>query len=401
MKILALNYRDRMHPAAGGAERHLHQIFSRLVERGHQVVLLTTSFPGASEREIVDGILVVRHGGDLTFQFTVAKYLKKLDKEFDFDVVYEDLNKLPLFTPQLTKKPHLVQIHHLWRSSIFAETNFVVAFGVWLFETLIPRIYQKSRFVAVSPSTIAELEKLGVGHNRIALVYNGTNGAPAGFEKTEKSVPQESSIAGNVNAPYFLWLSRVHKYKGILTALEAFKIFAKSHKNVRLKIAGDGPMLKDLPKILDRLDPNGNLDLARRIDLLGFVSKERKTELMAGALALLQTSYKEGWGLTVIEAAELGTTTIASKVPGLVDSVRDGETGLLFKKKSAKDCANCMSRIAEIPELRRTLETGAETFAATFSWDRAANETEKLLLNIINAHSPHGENACKNQENCK
>ena len=377
MRILVLNYRDRKNPNAGGAERHLHQIFSRLVKRGHQVVLLTTSFAGAMERETVDGIQVIRHGGDLAFQFTVAKYLKKLDKEFGFDIVFEDLNKLPLFTPQLTQKPHLIQIHHLWRNSIFAETNFVVAFGVWLFETLIPRIYRKSRFVAVSPSTIRELEKLGIGNNRIALVYNGTNGAPADFKKADKSESDE---------PYFLWLSRVHKYKGILTALEAFSIFANKASanacNVRLKIAGDGPMLKKLPGYIAGLDKNAKVKIADRVDLLGFVSKEDKQSLMAHALALLQTSQKEGWGLTVIEAAELGTTTIASKVPGLVDSVLDGKTGLLFEKSNAASCANCMARIVDIPELRETLELGAERHAATFSWDRAADETEKLLQSI-------------------
>ncbi len=377
MRILVLNYRDRKNPNAGGAERHLHQIFSRLVKRGHQVVLLTTSFAGAMERETVDGIQVIRHGGDLAFQFTVAKYLKKLDKEFDFDIVFEDLNKLPLFTPQLTQKPHLIQIHHLWRNSIFAETNFVVAFGVWLFETLIPRIYRKSRFVAVSPSTIRELEKLGIGNNRIALVYNGTNGAPADFKKADKSENKE---------PYFLWLSRVHKYKGILTALEAFSIFANKASanacNVRLKIAGDGPMLKKLPGYIAGLDKNAKVKIADRVDLLGFVSKEEKERLMTHALALLQTSQKEGWGLTVIEAAELGTTTIASKVPGLVDSVLDGKTGLLFEKSNAASCANCMARIVDIPELRETLELEAERHAATFSWDRAADETEKLLQSI-------------------
>lgn len=380
MRILVLNYRDRKNPNAGGAERHLHQIFSRLVKRGHQVVLLTTSFAGAMERETVDGIQVIRHGGDLAFQFTVAKYLKKLDKEFDFDIVFEDLNKLPLFTPQLTQKPHLIQIHHLWRNSIFAETNFVVAFGVWLFETLIPRIYRKSRFVAVSPSTIRELEKLGIGNNRIALVYNGTNGAPADFKKADKS---------ENNEPYFLWLSRVHKYKGILTALEAFSIFANKVSanacNVRLKIAGDGPMLKKLPGYIAGLDKNAKVKIADRVDLLGFVSKEEKERLMTHALALLQTSQKEGWGLTVIEAAELGTTTIASKVPGLVDSVLDGKTGLLFEKSNAASCANCMARIVDIPELRETLELEAERHAATFSWDRAADETEKLLQSIVEA----------------
>ena len=67
----------------------------------------------------VADIQVVRHGGDLLFQWTVIKEFKKLDKEFEFDVIFEDLNKLPLFTPHLTKKPHLIQMHHLWKKSIF------------------------------------------------------------------------------------------------------------------------------------------------------------------------------------------------------------------------------------------------------------------------------------------
>ena len=85
-----------MHPAAGGAEKHLHRIFSKIVEMGHEVVLFTTSFPGAKERDVVDGIQVIRKGGDLLFQLTVAMNLKKLDREFNFDVVVEDLNKLPV-----------------------------------------------------------------------------------------------------------------------------------------------------------------------------------------------------------------------------------------------------------------------------------------------------------------
>ena len=139
-----------MHPAAGGAEKHLHRIFARIAAMGHKVVLLTTMFKGASEREIVDGIQVVRCGGDLLFQLTVARMVGKLDREFRFDVVYEDLNKLPLFTPCLSKKPVLVQMHHLWRSSIFAEAPFPIAFGVWAFERVIPLFYRKQRFVVVS-----------------------------------------------------------------------------------------------------------------------------------------------------------------------------------------------------------------------------------------------------------
>lgn len=363
MRILAVNYRDRLHPSAGGAERHFHQIFSRLAANGHQVVLLTTAFKGAKEREEVDGILVVRSGGDLTFQLTVAKLLPKLDAEFAFDVLYEDLNKLPLFVPRLSKKPHLVQIHHLWRRSIFAEASFPVALGVYLFERMVPFFYAKSKFVAVSPSSARELEELGVSRSRISVIYNGASGVPAGFGFPKKG-------------DYFVWLSRVHRYKGIMTALEAFKIFSARHPGVRLKVAGTGPLLPKLPEILSRLG------LEKSVDIEGYVTAARKLDLLAGAKALLQTSEKEGWGLTVIEAAELGTTTIASAVPGLVDSVIDGVTGFLFPVRNAKICADCMERLYANAELRERLEIAAKNHAAEFSWDRAARETEALLKRI-------------------
>ena len=59
-------------------------------------------FLGLRVRETIDGILVIPLRGDLAYQWNVARNFRKLDSEFHFDFVYEDLNKLPLFTPFLT-----------------------------------------------------------------------------------------------------------------------------------------------------------------------------------------------------------------------------------------------------------------------------------------------------------
>ncbi|MCQ2089500.1 MAG: glycosyltransferase family 4 protein [Fibrobacter sp.] len=374
MKILVVNYRDRLHPAAGGAEKHLHRIFSLVAQMGHQVVLLTTSFPGAPGREMVDGIQVVRKGGDLLFQLTVAMNIRKLDREFDFDVVLEDLNKLPLFTPLLQKKPVVVQMHHLWRSSIFHEASFPVAFGVWLFETIIPWFYRKQPFIVVSPSTKRELCELGVDEDRVVVIYNGSDGCTV--DGQDEPVDEESGI----DSPYFLWLSRVHRYKGIWTALEAFEEFAKKHQDVKLVVAGDGPVLKDIPAWLDA---HGLKD---RVVLTGYVSASRKRALLKNATALLQTSFKEGWGLTVVEAAKLGTTTVACDVPGLRDSVRNGETGLLFPVGDKIACAFEMDRIYSDDDLRTRLEEEAKSYADEFRWDTAAELTVNLLQDAMIEH---------------
>ena len=369
-----------MHPAAGGAEKHLHRIFGKIVEMGHTVVLFTTTFPGAKEREVVDGIQVIRKGGDLMFQLTVALNLKKLDREFDFDVVVEDLNKLPVFAHWFVRKPLLVQMHHLWRKSIFAEAVFPVAFGVWIFERIIPFFYRTQNFVVVSPSTKKELAEIGVDESRISVIYNGS-------EMPSVTVPLATSAADScenatnpvtsATTPYFIWLSRVHRYKGIWTALEAFEKFSKSHPEVNLYVVGDGPLLKKLPTWIQSHGLEG------KVVLTGFVSAARKYELLSSSLALLQTSYKEGWGLTVMEAAQLCKTTIASDVPGLCDSVRDGETGILFPSGDAAVCASAMEKIYGDAELRASLGKNAKRYALTFSWEKSARETLELLERTI------------------
>ena len=371
MNILVVNYRDRLHPAAGGAEKHLHRIFSLVAEAGHKVVLLTTAFAGCKPRETVDGIEVIRKGGDLLFQLTVARNIRKLDEEFNFDVVVEDLNKLPLFTPFLIKKPVVVQMHHLWRGSIFHEAAFPVAFVVWAFERMIPFFYTKQPFIVVSPSTRRELSEIGIDEGRISVIYNGSDDVDSSQVVENEEVPA---------TPYFLWLSRVHRYKGIWTALQAFEKFAENHPDVKLVVAGDGPLLKKIPAWLNQRG------LAERVELLGFVPSAKKRKLLQNAVALLQTSYKEGWGLTVVEAAKLGTTTIACDVPGLRDSVRNGETGLLFPVGDADSCAFEMDRIYSNDDLRMRLAQAAREYADEFRWDIAADMTLDILQDTVIQH---------------
>ena len=372
-----------MHPAAGGAEKHLHRIFGKIVEMGHTVVLFTTTFPGAKEREVVDGIQVIRKGGDLMFQLTVALNLKKLDREFNFDVVVEDLNKLPVFAHWFVRKPLLVQMHHLWRKSIFAEAIFPIAFMVWFFERIIPFFYRTQNFVVVSPSTKKELAEIGVDESRISVIYNGSEMPPVAAQfrgdscESNENVPVQDNALKNARAPYFIWLSRVHRYKGIWTALDAFEKFSKSHPEVKLYVVGDGPLLKKLPTWIQSHGLDG------KVELTGFVSAARKYELLSSSLALLQTSYKEGWGLTVMEAAQLCKTTIASDVPGLCDSVRDGETGILFPSGDAAACASAMEKIYGDAELRASLGKNAKRYALTFSWEKSARETLELLERTI------------------
>ena len=365
MKILVLNWRDLRHPRAGGAEVHLHEIFSRLVRAGNEVVLFSCGWEGCAPRENVGGIDVRRFGDDRSYVFICMKNLRRWVRETGADVVVEDFNKLPYFAPLLSPVPVLVQMHHLWRWSIFREASFPVAFAVWCAEQTVRLVYRRARFCVVSPSTEGELAAMGIPRGRIDVIYNGVD---RGFYAPGPECPAEPT-----EPPFVLWLGRLQRYKGVLDALESLALLKTTFPELRLKIAGSGPFRAEAEKRA------AELGLSGRVDFLGFVPQEEKLALLRRARLVLQTSRKEGWGLTVIEANACGRAVVAADSPGLRDSVRDGLTGLLYPPGDAAALAAAQARLLENDSEREGMEREALAWASRFTWETAAERTAELL----------------------
>ena len=120
----------------------LHQIYAPLTRQGHEVILYACAFPGGEKEERVDGIEVHRLGNDLTFAPRCTFGLRGWVKKHQPDIVVEELNNLPFYSPVIYKGPLMVQMAHLWRTSIFKEASFPVAFVVWFFEQTIGWFYK-------------------------------------------------------------------------------------------------------------------------------------------------------------------------------------------------------------------------------------------------------------------
>ena len=107
MKILALNWRDMHHPEAGGAELHLHEILSHLAGWGHDTTQISSRFPGCSAVDEIDGVRILRHGHWFDANFTLPLFARRQMKKESYDVVIEDINKIPFFSPLHTRLPVL------------------------------------------------------------------------------------------------------------------------------------------------------------------------------------------------------------------------------------------------------------------------------------------------------
>jgi glycosyltransferase involved in cell wall biosynthesis len=178
-------------------------------------------------------------------------------------------------------------------------------------------------------------------------------------------------------APTFLYVGRLKRYKGVEVALRALAAVRQQLDDVTLDIAGSGDDRHRLEGMARRLG------IADAVRFHGLVTESKKRELFQAAWANILPSPKEGWGLTVMEAAACGTPSLASDSPGLRDSVRDGLTGFLVPHGNAEALARRMLEFAEDRSLVTRLGAAARAHAKAWSWDDAAGATESHLEALV------------------
>jgi glycosyltransferase involved in cell wall biosynthesis len=356
VNVLALNWRDSRHPEAGGAEVHLYEILARWVKRGAQVTVVASGFPGAAPEDRQDGMRILRRGTWWNGNWAAAQCVRNELKGESFDLVVEDLNKLPYFSPLYAKAPVLVVVPHLFGTTAFAEASLPVATAVWAHERLIPAIYRHCPFLAISESTRQDLVRRGVARERIAVSVCGLDHERhrPGGEKTPH--------------PSVLYVGRLRRYKGVDTLLDAFVYVRARLPEARLTVLGDGPHRGALERRARALG------LGDSVVFTGFVPAAEKVRQLQSSWVSALPSPKEGWGLTVVESNACGTPAVASRSPGLVDSVKDGESGLLVPHGDTRALADAILSILTDEDLRERLGRGGLAWAQRFTWERCADE---------------------------
>ena len=365
MRICAVNWQDLDNPLGGGAETHLHEILERLAGKGHEVVLLCGGWPGCPPRGSRNGVEIHRVGTRRTFALHARAYWERHLRARDFDVLYEDINKIPLYTPRWGARRVVAVVPHLFGAAAFQELNPLLAAAVWVAERPIPWIYRDVPFQAISESTADDLVARGLTRDQVAVIQPGVS-----FDYYTPDPASRSDI------PTFSYLGRLKKYKGVDLVIRAFARVER--RDAVLEIAGAGdyrPQLEDLAR---------SLDLGKRVRFRGFVSETEKLDLLRRSWAVALASPKEGWGLTNVEAEACGTPVVASDSPGIRESVRNGETGFLTRHGDVAALAVAMDRLAADPALVEEMGVRARAFAKTFTWERCARETEAHLLRVVN-----------------
>ena len=375
MHLLVLNWLDLENPEAGGAEIHLHRTFGGLVERGMEVTLIASGWPGAPTRTTIGGLDVHRIGGRYSYPFLAPRHARRLARRQPFDVVVEDLNKAPLFTPFWAPSPTILLVHHLFGSAAFRGASLPVAGAAWLLEQPLSLAYRTAPVVAVSNSTRDDLVDRGISRDRVTVIENGV----------ESGYYLPGPETHRFERPTLLYLGRLRRYKGVEIILEALSNLRNEGVDARLLVAGKGdarPGLEARARALG-LGPDA-------VEFLGFVDEAEKLALLQRSWVHVLTSVKEGWGITCLEAGACRTPTVASDSPGLRDAVIDGKTGFLVRHGDRGALARRLGELLSDARLRRAMGQAARAFAATLSWERANDRWARVLEAAVAARSGAG-----------
>lgn len=360
-KVLIVNWRDIRNPEAGGAEVHLQEVSKRLVRDGFSLVQYSHAFPGAPALELIDGVETHRIGGGFLFNYTAFFGIRRWVARHGIDVVLDDSNKIPFLLPLRSPVPVLARFHHLFGNAIFKETDFARALYVRLFESLIGPVYRRVRTVTVSESTRHELSEMGI--TRVTIAPNAIDKS---LYRVTPGLARESFLIAHVG--------RLKKYKRLDLLLEALVEVRKEIPEARLDIGGAGDYRGALEARARELG------LGESVRFLGRISEAEKVHLYGSARVFVNSSLKEGWGLTTIEANACGTPVVATDVPGLRDSVRHGETGLLVPFGDARAFGEAVLAILRNPAEADRMGERALEWAAEHDWEKAFEATRDALL---------------------
>jgi glycosyltransferase involved in cell wall biosynthesis len=360
LRILWFNWRDIKHPDAGGAEIFTHEIMRRLVKNyNYNMTLFAAQIPSGITHERIDGIDIIRDGGMYTVYNKARDYYKKYNDNYDF--VVDECNTKPFLTPKFVKgKPILAVYHQLSRQGWFYEIPFPLNYiGYYYFEKKWLSYYKDIPIATVSNSTKKDLEIFGC--KKIFIVPEGLNDTPL------------SKLQQNESKPTIAFIGRLKKHKLPHHAIQAFSLIKKEIPDAQMWVIGDGYMLKDLKK--------GDV---KDVTFYGRVENETKNALLSKAHLILVPAVREGWGLVVTEANAMGTPAIGYNVPGLRDSIRDGETGILVKENSPYNLAKSAISLLKDPERIYKLSSNALSLSRQFSWDNSANVFDKIIKRAAN-----------------
>ena len=358
--VVVLNWRDRRHPAAGGAELYCERLARELAGRGRDVVLVTSRPEGTAARESTDGYSVRRMGSWWSVYPLALLWL--LRHRRSVGQVIDSQNGVPFFSPLVVgpRTPVVLLVHHV-HQDLFSRALHPLAARLarWLEGPLSRRVYRGRTVVVLSPSARTQVRR--------RLRFDGAvNVVPTGADTL--GLQGERSAA-----PRVVVVGRLTAYKRLDSLVDAMAEVQRRLPDAELHLVGKGPARRGLEQ---RARAAG-----ARVVFHGRLTDAARDALLSTAWLTVSASDGGDWAVSLVEANAAGVPALARRVSGLRDTVRHGETGWLVDGSGdglAEAIVRALVTLSDAAVAGRVGER-ARAWADRFTWARTADGVEKAL----------------------
>ena len=358
-RVSMLAWRDLDDPEAGGSEVHASTIAKLWAEAGIEVTMRTSFAAGHPQVTWRDGYRVIRKAGRYLV-FPRGVFSEMMGWHGARDGLVEIWNGMPWFSPVWASGPRICWLHHhhaeMWDMTLPPR---LARMGRLLESRIAPPFYRRVPIVTLSDSSKRELiEEMGFKAKRITVVPPGID--PRYTPGNEKS-PTPLVVAAGRLVP-------VKRFEDLIDVLVRVKA---TQPELRAVIVGEGYKREELEAQIHEARAEEWISLPGRVDDDELLDLYRRAWVIASAAA------REGWGMTLTEAAASGTPAVATRIAGHMDAVAHDRSGLLVDGRD--EFVSALDRVLRDTELRRRLSAGAREHAENFTWEATARGTLEVL----------------------
>jgi glycosyltransferase involved in cell wall biosynthesis len=364
-------------PKSGGIGYYVYYLSKKLIERGHNVSVITRGSAGRTKKRVIDGITVYYVTFLPLYPFHIwlhSVFVNKIFRSLEPRLTLVNLHS-PLPSPVTTLLPIITTVHspskrlnHVDDEVFDFKTYFDKMQSIYIYPPIETKIFNRSRKITVVSSSVArELKEYQLNTKELTVVGNGVD-EKSFFPKCKRDALKK----------YVLFAGVLRAGKGLFDLIECASIVCRTRTDVKFVVCGAGPFSKVLK------DKVGQIGLEKQFIFTGLANRKRLLHLYQNATLFVFPSHYEGLPTVILEAMACGLPVVATDVGGNREIISSGVNGLLIPPKSPEIMAKAVVKLWDDDALRIAFgEAARKTIESKYTWDIIADNTLKTYDKVL------------------
>jgi len=388
--IFSLVYYPRF---IGGAEIAIKEITDRISPEEFEFHMVTLHLDKNLPREeVIGNVRVFRVGfsgqmkdsaDSLRFPLHLNKYLlpifgfkkaRDLNKKFHYDAMWGMMANYAGFTALFFKManpkiPFMLSLQE-------GDPISYIKKRVGIFYFLFKKIFTKADIIQTISNYLGDFAR-SMGYEReVVVVPNGVDTAHFGREYPEQELfALKNSLQKEENDIYVITASRLVVKNAVDDIIKSLDFLPN---NVKLLVLGQGYEEQNLKKLV--LEKK----LESRVKFLGFISHNDLPKYLKISDVFIRPSISEGFGNSFVEAMAAGIPVVATPVGGIVDFLKNEETGIFCEVRNPQSIALSIKKYLENPALRTQIILNAKKMVLEkYDWNNVAKNMREKVFNFV------------------